>query len=261
MKSLVARRRHPLALAALLLAALGAFGGIYAAVSSASPATASDTSQTQIEEGRKLYLQGCSSCHGTGAQGTVNGPTLIGVGAAAVDFQVGSGRMPMAAPGAQVTARDPIYNAEQIAQLAAYVASLAPGPTIPTAEDLDTTGADVAMGGVLFRTNCAQCHQAAGSGGALTQGKYAPNLMSSSPKMIWEAMSTGPQSMPVFSEGTISPDDRRQIIAYIQNLQAAESPGGMDLGRIGPVNETVFLFTAVAGALAFAAIWIGIKAR
>lgn len=261
MKSLVARRRHPLALGALLLVAMAAFGGIYAAVTTTAPANASDASQTQIEEGRKLYLAGCSSCHGTGAQGTADGPTLLGVGAAAVDFQVGSGRMPLAAPGAQAIARANQYSDEQTAALAAYVASLAPGPAIPDATDLDTTNADVAMGGVLFRTNCAQCHQAAGGGGALTQGKAAPNLMQAEPKEIWEAMTTGPGNMPVFGEGTLTAKDRQDIIAYVEDLQTEASPGGADLGRIGPVNETVFLFTAVAAVLAFAAIWIGIKAR
>ena len=104
MKSLVARRRHPLALALLLLFALAAVAGIYAVASASAPAIASDSTQTQVEEGKKLYLEGCSSCHGLGAEGTVNGPTLIGVGAAAVDFQVSSGRMPLAAPGAQAQA-------------------------------------------------------------------------------------------------------------------------------------------------------------
>jgi ubiquinol-cytochrome c reductase cytochrome c subunit len=260
-KSLVARRRHPLALALLLLFALAAVAGIYAVASASAPAIASDSTQTQVEEGKKLYLEGCSSCHGLGAEGTVNGPTLIGVGAAAVDFQVSSGRMPLAAPGAQAQAGPAMYDEKEIAQLAAYVASLAPGPQIPTAEDLNTDNVDVALGGLLFRTNCAQCHQAAGGGGALTQGKYAPSLMGSEPKEIWEAMVTGPQSMPVFSDSSITPDDKRAIIAYIEELQTASSPGGLDLGRIGPVTETVFLFTAVAAALAFAAIWIGMKAR
>jgi len=260
-KSLVARRRHPLALAMLLLVALGAVAGIYTVASASAPATASDASADQIAIGSNLFKTGCSSCHGLGAQGTGNGPSLIGVGAAAVDFQVGSGRMPLAAPGAQAQSGPVSYDDAEIAALAAYVASLAPGPAIPTDADVNTENSDVAMGGMLFRTNCAQCHQAAGGGGALTQGKYAPSLMQSEPKQIWEAMVTGPQSMPVFSDGSITPDDKRAIIAYIAELQNASSPGGLDLGRIGPVTETVFLFTAVAAVLAFAAIWIGIKAR
>ena len=261
MKFLAARRRNPLVALGLLLAALVAVGGGYAAIANVQPAQASASSQTQVEEGKKLYLAGCSSCHGMEAQGTTNGPTLLGVGAAAVDFQVSSGRMPLAAPGAQAMAKAPTYNEEQVAALAAYVASLAPGPAIPTEEDASFEGANVAQGGVLFRTNCAQYHQAAGQGAALTQGKWAPNLMQAEPKEILEAMLTGPQSMPVFSDGTLPLENKKQIIAYINNLQNASSPGGLDLGRLGPVTEGLFLWTAVFAALIGAAIWIGIKAR
>lgn len=246
---------------ALLLFALVAMGATYAAVTQAKPAEASIASQTQVEEGKKLYLEGCSSCHGMEAQGTATGPTLIGVGAASVHFQVATGRMPLAAPGAQAPSKEPIYNEEETAALAAYVASLAPGPAIPTAEQLDFADADVAEGGVLFRINCAQCHQAAGQGGALTQGKYAPSLMKATPQEIYEAMLTGPQNMPIFSDQTLPVEEKQAIIAYINELQQAPSPGGMSLGRLGPVSEGLFMWTAAFAALIGAAVWIGIKAR
>jgi ubiquinol-cytochrome c reductase cytochrome c subunit len=174
---------------------------------------------------------------------------------------VSTGRMPMAAPGAQAPANKPIYNEEQIAAMAAWVASLGPGPAIPTAEQYAYEDADIAEGGILFRINCAQCHQAAGSGGALTQGKYAPSLMQSTPKEIYEAMITGPQNMPIFSDDTLPTEQKQEIIAYIMELQGAASPGGISLGRIGPVAEGLFLWTAVFAALIGAAVWIGIKAR
>lgn len=261
MKFLAARRRNPLVAIGLLLFALIAVGGGYAAIANVQPAQASVGSQTQVEEGQRLYLAGCSSCHGMDAQGTPQAPTLIGVGAAAVSFQVGTGRMPLAAPGAQAAQKESSYTDDQIAAMAAYIASLAPGPEIPTAQDLDFSNADVAQGGVLFRTNCAQCHQAAGQGGALTEGKYAPSLMKATPQEMWEAMATGPQSMPVFSTATLPKADKQAIMAYITHLQTASSPGGLDLGRIGPVTEGLFLWTAVFAALIAAAIWIGIKAR
>jgi ubiquinol-cytochrome c reductase cytochrome c subunit len=218
-------------------------------------------SQTQVEEGKRLFLEGCSSCHGLQAQGTAYGPSLIGVGAASVSFQVATGRMPMAAPGAQAPVKEAIYTEEEIAAMAAWVASLAPGPAIPSAEQLDFADADVAMGGVLFRINCAQCHQAAGGGGALTGGKYAPSLMNATPQEIYEAMLTGPQNMPIFSDDTLPVEDKQAIIAYIDALQQAPSPGGMSLGRLGPVVEGLFMWTAVFAALIAAAVWIGIKAR
>lgn len=263
MKFLAARRRSPFVASALLIAALAVMGLGYAAIANVQPAQAALAvgSQTQVEAGRQLYLEGCSSCHGLEAQGTQTGPTLIGVGAAAVDFQVSTGRMPLAQPGAQAPQLPVIYNDEQIAALAAYIASLAPGPAIPTAEQYDYADADVALGGELFRINCAQCHQAAGEGGALTQGKYAPNLLEATPKEMYEAMTTGPQSMPVFSDAQLSPEDKQAIIGYVRALQEAPSPGGLSLGRLGPVTEGVFLATAVFAALIGAAVWIGIKAR
>lgn len=264
MKFLAARRRSPIVASALLVGALLVVGGGYAALGSVQPAEAALAvgSQTQVEKGQQLYLEGCSSCHGLKGEGTASGPTLVGVGAASVDFQVSTGRMPLAAPGAQAPAKsENPYSDEDIAAMAAYVATLGPGPAIPTAEQLDYASADEAYGGELFRINCAQCHQAAGQGGALTQGKYAPSLMGSTPKTITEAMLTGPQNMPVFSDAQLPVEDKQAITAYIMGLQEASSPGGINLGRFGPVTEGVFLVTAVFAALIAAAVWIGIKSR
>ena len=263
MKFLAARRRQPVVALAMLLFALVTVGGLYAAAATVRPAEAAGaaSSETQVEMGKQLYLEGCSSCHSLQAQGSADGPTLIGVGAAAVDFQVSTGRMPLAAPGVQSVAGPPKYNEEQTAALAAYVASLAPGPAIPSAEQVDFASADVAEGGVLFRVNCQQCHQAAGQGGALTQGKYAPSLMGATPTQMYEAMITRPESMPVFSDATLPEEDKKAIMAYVDYLQNASDPGGLSLGRLGPVTEGLFLWTAVFGALIAVAVWIGIKAR
>jgi ubiquinol-cytochrome c reductase cytochrome c subunit len=248
---------------ALLVGALAVVGGGYAAIASVQPATAAMAvgSETQIEKGQQLFLEGCSSCHGLQAQGTETGPSLIGAGAAAVHFQVSTGRMPLAAPGAQAPSKDNVFSDEDIADMGAYIASLGPGPAVPTAEQLDYSNADMAYGGELFRINCSQCHQAAGQGGALTWGKYAPSLMESTPQEIYEAMLTGPQSMPVFSDAQLPSEDKQAIIAYVRQLQDAPSQGGLNLGRFGPVTEGVFLATAIFAALIGAAVWIGIKSR
>ncbi len=114
------------------------------------------------------------------------------MGAAAVDFQVGTGRMPAQQPGAQIPRKKVIYSQAEIDQLAAYVASLGAGPTIPTKSQVSPEGADIAKGGELFRTNCAQCHNFTGKGGALTHGKYAPSLEGVDPKHIYEAQPDRP---------------------------------------------------------------------
>ncbi|GED87469.1 c-type cytochrome [Streptomyces sp. NPDC091412] len=262
MKKLSARRRHPLAAVVVLLFALAATGGLYTAFAPASKAKAEDTAQSlTIEEGRKLYLVGCASCHGTGGQGTTDGPSLVGVGAAAVDFQVGTGRMPAQQPGAQIPRKKVIYNQAEIDQLAAYIASLGAGPNVPTKNQYSPEGADAAKGGELFRTNCAQCHNFTGKGGALTHGKYAPDLTGVSNKHIYEAMQTGPQNMPSFPDTLLTEKNKKEIIAYLDAVNGDETttPGGMDLGGLGPVTEGLFAWIFGLGALVAVAVWVAAR--
>ncbi|MFE5141052.1 c-type cytochrome [Streptomyces fagopyri] len=262
MKKLSARRRHPLAAVVVLLLALAATGGLYAAFAPASKAQADTTAQSlAIDEGKKLYSVGCASCHGTGGQGSSDGPSLVGVGAAAVDFQVGTGRMPAQQPGAQIPRKKVIYSQAEIDQLAAYIASLGAGPTVPTKSQVSPEGADIAKGGELFRTNCAQCHNFTGKGGALTHGKYAPSLEGVDPKHIYEAMQTGPQNMPSFPDTTLSEKNKKDIIAYLDavNGDNTESPGGLELGGLGPVSEGLFGWIFGLGALVAVAVWVAAR--
>ncbi|MFI5663942.1 MULTISPECIES: cytochrome bc1 complex diheme cytochrome c subunit [unclassified Streptomyces] len=262
MKKLSARRRHPLAAVVVLLLALAATGGLYAAFAPADKAQADETAQSlAIDEGKKLYSVGCASCHGTGGQGTSDGPSLVGVGSAAVDFQVGTGRMPAQQPGAQVPKKKVIYSQAEIDQLAAYVASLGAGPVAPTDKDYSANGADIAKGGELFRTNCAQCHNFTGEGGALTHGKFAPSLEGVAPKHIYEAMQTGPQNMPSFPDTTMTKQNKKDIIAYLDavNGDKTESPGGLKLGGLGPVSEGLFAWIFGLGGLIAVAIWVAAR--
>ncbi|MFF9168929.1 c-type cytochrome [Streptomyces sp. NPDC014776] len=263
MKKLSARRRHPLAAVVVLLLALAATGGLYAAFAPAGKAQADETSQSlAIDEGKKLYTVGCASCHGTGGQGTSDGPSLVGVGAAAVDFQVGTGRMPASTSQmAQIPRKKNIYTQAQIDQIAAYVASLGAGPAVPTKQQYGPEGADIAKGGELFRTNCAQCHNFTGKGGALTNGKYAPTLEGVDPKHIYEAMQTGPQNMPSFPDTTLSEQNKKDIIAYLHavNGSETENPGGLELGGLGPVSEGLFAWIFGLGALIAVAVWVAAR--
>ena len=258
-------RRARFASPVLLLIALTAVGTSFSALSARAENTAAATPaarSAQIEEGRQLFLKGCSSCHGLNAEGGQIAPSLIGVGAASVDFQVGTGRMPMADMSVQAMRKKPVYNAEQTAALAAYVASLAPGPAIPTDDQLNyERDGNVAEGGELFRTNCAMCHNFAGQGGALTQGKYAPTLMGVDAKHIYEAMVTGPQSMPVFSDKTITPAEKLSIIKWIKSVQDEPQQGGISLGRVGPVTEGLFGWLVGLGILIGVAVWLASKAK
>ncbi|GGZ49877.1 cytochrome bc1 complex diheme cytochrome c subunit [Streptomyces bluensis] len=262
MKKLSARRRHPLAAVVVLFIALAACAGLYTAFAPADKAQADETAQSlAIEEGKKLYAVGCASCHGTGGQGTSDGPSLVGVGAAAVDFQVGTGRMPAQQPGAQVPRKKVIYSQAEIDQLAAYIASLGAGPSIPTKEEYSPEGADAAKGGELFRTNCAQCHNFTGKGGALSKGKYAPTLEGVDPKHIYEAMQTGPQNMPSFPDTTLTEKNKQDIIAYLDavNSDKTVEPGGLSLGGLGPVSEGLFAWVFGLGGLIAVAVWVAAR--
>ena len=257
MTATAAKRRHPLAGGVVVLLGLLVTGLLYAAFvpSAAGAATGTD----DVAAGKALFLANCSTCHGTAAEGRNNAPSLIGVGAAAVDFQVSTGRMPLAATGPQAPRTKNLFSDTEVRQLSAYVASLAPGPAIPADADTDPAKGDPAKGAKLFLTNCAMCHNFAGKGGALTQGKYAPALDDSSPRVIWEAMASGPQSMPVFNDATIKPADKQDIIAYLTTIRQAPTPGGWNLGSLGPVSEGLIGWLVGLGLLIGCAVWLGAK--
>jgi ubiquinol-cytochrome c reductase cytochrome c subunit len=249
-------RRRKVASLGVLVAALGTMGTLYAGFAPA--ASSASSTDPAIERGRQLFLQGCSTCHGLNAEGGTRAPSLIGVGAAAVDFQVGTGRMPLQQHGPEAHRKPVVYSETQIQDLATYVASLGAGPAIP--EGLNYQAADVAYGGALFRTNCAQCHNFAGSGGALTYGKYAPSLSQATPRQIYEAMITGPENMPVFGDKQITPAQKLAIINYIESIKKQPDPGGAGLGRVGPVTETAVAWLVGIGGLVIVTMWIGSKA-
>jgi ubiquinol-cytochrome c reductase cytochrome c subunit len=255
-------RRHPLATIALIAIGLGLTGGAYAAVNtSTATAETSSSAKAAVDQGEKLFMANCATCHGMNAVGTADGPSLIGVGAAAVDFQVGTGRMPLAMQGPQAEQKPPQFSQTDIDSLAAYVASLAPGPAVPDKKYLDTRKGDAANGGELFRINCAMCHNVAGAGGALTEGKFAPPLAGVEPVHVYEAMVTGPQNMPVFNDLNISPDNKRDIITYLEYIQDNSSPGGDSLGGLGPVSEGLFLWIFGLGAIVALTVWITAKSN
>jgi len=294
-KRFTAWRRRPWAGYAVVLAALAAIGALYAGFSPRiDRAEAANASQAaaDLANGRDLYNKNCASCHGLNGEGTKDAegrslaPSLIGVGAASVDFQVSTGRMPAANPGAQMPRKPPIpeFNTniptdqhdpeerakaerqkaqaqKNLSDLANYIQSLGGGPEIPSAEMVDPDKGDVALGGKLFRTNCAQCHNFVGAGGALTGGKYAPPLDSDdvTPTQIYEAMLTGPQAMPVFNDTTLTPEQKRAIIAYVVKTREEPNPGGNGLGRIGPVSEGLTGWLVGLSMLVLAAMWLTAK--
>jgi ubiquinol-cytochrome c reductase cytochrome c subunit len=264
-------RRKPLAGLAVLLMALLLTGGAYSLFSPGAQAEQTGTSDEDIEAGRQLFLVSCSTCHGSNGEGiptvegnTQYGPALTDVGAASVDFQVGTGRMPLTQPGQQAVQKPPVFNEEEIRQLAAFVDSLGTGPEVPDEsaytlpDDLTKDERDEAIsrGGQIFLTNCTACHNFDGAGGALPRGGFAPTLRGVDSKYIYEALLTGPQQMPSFSDGNLDPQSKRDVIAYLKQTEKTPGYGGSGLGNLGPVSEGLFAWLVGIGGLVGFAIWI-----
>ena len=258
MKSLSTRRRHPLAAFVVLVLALAFAGTLFAAFVSPASANADsgNTSAQAIANGKALYETSCSSCHGMNGEGSSYGPSLVGSGSAAVDFQVSTGRMPAQQPGAQIQKKAVLYTQTQIDEMAAYIQSLGGGPVVPSQSQYAVNDSMVQLGGVLFRTNCSQCHNFAGEGGVLTNGKFAPALTQTSPKAMYEAMLTGPQNMPQFPNTVLPTAEKQAIISYIVSTRDEANYGGAGLGRIGPTSEGLFIWTFGLLALLLFAVWI-----
>jgi ubiquinol-cytochrome c reductase cytochrome c subunit len=253
------RLRRRLSAGLLLLAGLLLAGGLAAMLTPKPQIAMAD----QADAARLLT---CVSCHGANLQGvTDRGPGLIGVGDAAVYFQVSTGRMPAMSQSAQAPQKPANFSEEQIEALMAYVQANGGGPSVyrdPQTGGIaqDTLlGDNVARGGDLFRLNCASCHNFTGKGGALSSGKYAPDLGGANPQQIYTAMVTGPQNMPKFSNLQLSQEEKKDIIAYIRMASDIKNPGGYGLGGFGPTSEGWAMWIIGMVGIIAAALWIGAR--
>jgi len=211
------------------------------------------SSHSQIARGRSLFVSGCSSCHGFAADG-IHGlaPSLHGVGAAAADFYLRTGRMPLSAAGQEPQRRPPAYSPSQISDLVAYVGSLG-GPPVP---HVQTEGASLSRGQRLFADNCSGCHQAAGRGGIVT-GAFVPALVDSTPTQIAEAVRVGPFLMPRFGSAQLTDQDVSDIARYVVYLRRPPDHGGWGIGYIGPVPEGMITWLVAITALLLVTRLIG----
>jgi ubiquinol-cytochrome c reductase cytochrome c subunit len=257
------RVRRRLGTVVRLTIALTLAGGVYTVFAPGLSADDTPKLSTAGEEGKALFDQSCVSCHGRNAQGVPDrGPSLIGAGAAAVEFQVSTGRMPLARQEAQAPRKPAKFTDDETRQLGQYIQELGGGPQVPDG-DLRAPESDdeaIARGGDLFRINCSACHSFSGAGGALSSGKYAPDLHEATDRQMYAAMLTGPQNMPVFGDNQLTPEQKKEIISFVQeSLKQDKDPGGWGLGRFGPVTEGLAIFLVGIVALVFAALWIAGK--
>jgi ubiquinol-cytochrome c reductase cytochrome c subunit len=235
-------RRRALVVAAVVCAA----GAIVIASAGAAPAP-------NAAQGRSLFQIGCSSCHGLHATGVAGkGPTLVGAGAAAADFYLSTGRMPLSHPDVQPVRNRPAYTAAERASLIAYIGSLG-GPGIPP---VNPKAGSLRDGLQAFTDHCAGCHAISARGGVAPPGT-APALQSATATQIAEAVRVGPYLMPRFSPKQIDQHDLDSIAAYVLSTHHLPDKGGWAIGNIGPIPEGLVAWLLAGTALLLLARAIG----
>lgn len=217
-----------------------------------------------VEVGDELFQTNCAMCHGSNGtgldqEGPAGGPSLVGVGPASVDFMIRTGRMPMENQHDRLRRGPAHFDETERAALVAYVASLAPGegPEIPDVSDLES--ADLARGFEDFTTNCAACHGPTAAGVAVGQRDVSSNLAVATPLEIAEAIRTGPGVMPVFSEDVLPQEDLEAVTAWVVELRDRQTPGGISVGRSGPVSEGFIAWLVGLGLLGIVMYLLGEK--
>lgn len=225
-----------------------------AAIPARAVLVAAASGEAKIEEGRELFEESCSSCHGFKGEGVEGqAPSLEHAGEAAADFYLRTGRMPLGQVGDEPLRGEPRYGNREIEALVAYVGALGEGPAIP---NVDPAKGSVSEGMELFTDSCAGCHGIGGKGGVAIGG-YAPPLGEATPTEVGEAIRVGPYLMPRFSERTITPAQVNSIARYVEQTQNPEDAGGFGIGHIGPVPEGLVAWLAALAALLLLARLIG----
>jgi ubiquinol-cytochrome c reductase cytochrome c subunit len=202
--------------------------------------------------GAAVFAQNCSGCHGARGEGNPRGP-FYGPSLRAAAFpslvaeMVERGRQAPTPALVQMPAFAGVLSDAQIGAVATYVAEVLSDPVARTAQ--------VSDGGLIFRLYCSGCHSAAGRGGAIVNGVNAPNLRLHPAATALAAVIIGPGNMPVFAGNTL--DTRQQAAAalYVEALLTTPSPGGRDLGFVGPVAEGFAAAIALAALVVFT-VWL-----
>jgi quinol---cytochrome-c reductase cytochrome c subunit len=237
------------ALAFIALGALLSIGGVVLAQPTGG-------SPVAVEEGQRLYLQSCASCHGVRAEGTAVGPPLTNVGTASWSFQLRTGRMPLGAPGETSLRHEPAFSPQQLEALLAFAATVTHGPEVPV---VNVANGNLQQGWQAYVQNCAACHAATGAGDAVGGGFIAPSLLNTDPQSVGEAILTGPGAMPAFPFLANQIDS---IAAYVEELRNPRvSPGGVSLGGLGPVAEGFIAVFIGLGSLLLITQWIERRRR
>ena len=86
--------------------------------------------------------------------------------------------------------------------------------TTPRVPPSDVTHGDPARGAVLFRSVCAPCHGAEGTGGKVTQFPVPPIRRTESPEFLAKTIFEGRRNMPAFGS-TLEDADIRDLVSFL----------------------------------------------
>ncbi len=203
--------------------------------------------------GAQIFATRCASCHGAQAWGGADGPSLRGVGLAAVDFWLTTGRMPAAVPYLQVGHRDE-RNGQRLSDgdihaVEDYLAPIvAGGPAIPAV----VANGDRQRGRALYEANCQQCHGYDANGGSIGELDWAPPLHEATIVQVAEAIRAGPGQMPQFGTHQLTQDELNDLASYVMVLRSASQPRDVPPFRsTGPVPEGAAGYVAILALIAF----------
>ena len=203
-------------------------------------------------DGADLYLAQCAVCHGADGTGIEDrGPALTNEGAAAVDFVLRTGRMPLPQPNMQAERARPLHRRRD--RRPRRVRRLLRGrPADPRRRPGARRPRQRRR---LYQLNCAACHVASGSGAAIGGGRNAPDLMEATATEIGEAVRVGPGAMPRFA--TLSDQDVDDVAAYIGDMQNRHTTAPEDFGGVGPVAEGLAAWLLALLPIIALTRWIG----
>jgi ubiquinol-cytochrome c reductase cytochrome c subunit len=213
------------------------------------------TSAALVAQGRSLYDNGCSSCHGLALQGRSGiAPSLQDIGAGPVDFYLSTGRMPLQASTDEPERARPVYDRQQTHALIAFITSVGGGPKVAPAAD--PAKGNLSTGMQTFTEHCAGCHQMLARGG-LTIGAWVPNLQQATADEIAEAVRMGPYVMPHFDSGQIDQQQLDSLTKYVLWTRHPDNAGGWGIYNIGPIPEGIAAWFVALLALVIVARVIG----
>ena len=216
-----------------------------------------------VREGEQIYNNTCISCHGANLEGVKDrGPSLIGVGEAAVYFQTSTGRMPAVVQGAQAQKKPAVLTPEEIDAVSAYIQANGGGVEMPEerGEALRGDGPGARRRAVPAQLRVVPQLHRPGRRAVVRQGGAGAGRRRRGGRCTRPCC---PARRTCRGSPTrqLTPEEKKDIIAYVKSVtDGNNNPGGSPIGGLGPQSEGFIAFVVGIVALLGITLWIGAKA-